>query len=187
MKFSSMKNKFIKKSNKSLLKTKKSKKVKRKTSQRKTSQRKPTQRKTSQRKPTQRKTQRKYLKKGGGCCCGKNNFSAGAPYNPNEWGTQYNRTQTYYPFNNEVINPPIPANQSGGNIIPSVLINGARGIVENAKGAWNTFHGVQSPYSSYVSPVIQPALEYENNNSFNKAVPVPVDIKMIHDSVGSMV
>ena len=178
MKIRSMKNKSIKKTNKSLLKTKKSKKVKRKPSQRKPSQRKPS-------KKVQRKTQRMYLKKGGGCCCGKNNFSTGAPYNPNEWGTPYNRIQTYYPFNNEVINPPMPANQTGGSI--SGIKNIARGIVENAKSGWNTFNGVQSPYSSYVSPVIQPALEYENNNYFNQSIPVPVDIKMIHDGVGSMV
>ena len=198
MKIRSMKNKSIKKSNKSLLKTKISKKVKRKLSQRNPSQHKPSQRKLSQHKPSQRKlsqrkpskkvqrkTQRMYLKKGGGCCCGKNNFSTGAPYNPNEWGTPYNRIQTYYPFNNEVINPPMPANQTGGSI--SGIKNIARGIVENAKSGWNTFNGVQSPYSSYVSPVIQPALEYENNNYFNQSIPVPVDIKMIHDGVGSMV
>ena len=180
MKIRSMKNKSMKKYFKSLLKTKKSKKVQRKSSKRKSSKRKSS-------KKTQRKTQRKYFKKGGGCCCGKNNFSTGSPYNPNEWGTPYNRTQTYYPFNNEVINPPMPANQQGGNILPSSIKNAAYGIIENAKGAWNTFHGNQRPYSSYVAPTEQRALDYENNNSVNKSVPIPADIKMIHDGAGAMV
>ena len=186
MKIRSMKNKSIKKYFKSLLKTKKSKKVQRKSSkksQRKSS--KKSQRKSSRK--SQRKTQRKYFKKGGACCCGKNNYSTGSPYNPNEWGTPYNRTQTYYPLNNEVINPPMPANQQGGNIVPSAIKNAAYSIMENAKSNWNTFHGNQRPYSSYVSPTDQPALEHENNNSVNQSVPIPVDIKMIHDGAGAMV
>jgi len=184
MKIRSMKNKSMKKYFKSLLKTKKSKKIQRKSSKRKSSKRKSSKRKSS--KKTQRKSQRKYFKKGGGCCCGKNNFSTGTHYNPNEWGTPHSRIQTHYPFNNEVINPPMPANQQGGNILPSVIKNAAYGIIENAKGTWNTFHGNERPYSSYVSPTEQRALDHENNNA-NQSIPIPADIKMIHDQAGTMV
>ncbi len=114
----------------------------------------------------------------GGGCCGENNYYSGSPFDPSKWNNKVNHIQTFYPFNKNVIDPPVPEGQAGGGILPYDITNAARGMVEGVKGMYYGWSGLTRPDNSYVSPTKHLSLERENNKSLPP--PEPINIEKIH-------